>query len=520
MAPPLTRRELLHGLAATGAAGGAFAAADAFAAAAGAAETPRRGGRVRVAGMSSSSADTLDPARGGLSTDYIRHFMLYSGLTRLDFELRPQLALAETFDSADQRIWRIVLRSGVRFHDGRALTARDVAFSLARHKDPATGSKVKTVAEQFESIDVLGPRELRLTLATPNADLPAMLGTSHFLIIPDGTTDFSRGIGCGPHRLREFRPGVRTIVSRNPEYWRDGRPYLDEVELIGIPDEMARVNALLSGDVQMAIAVNPRSTRRLRASPRHDMMVTKSGLYTNLITRLDAPRTGNPDFALAIKHLLDRPTILRALFRGYASIGNDQPIPPGHRYHDPSLPQRPYDPERARFHLKRAGLLGIRLPVYASPAAEGSVEMAAMLQQSAAVAGFNIAVNRVPADGYWSNHWMKHPLSFGNTNPRPTADLLFSTFFKSDAPWNESAWRNPRFDALLLAARSESREPLRREIYGEMQRLVHHHSGIGIPAFIDNIDGFDRRIRGLRSLPLGGLMGYQFSDNVWLAASA
>jgi peptide/nickel transport system substrate-binding protein len=208
------------------------------------------------------------------------------------------------------------------------------------------------------------------------------------------------------------------------------------------------------------------------------------------------------------------------LFRGYASIGNDQPIPPGHRYHDPSLPQRPYDPERARFHLKRAGLLGIRLPVYASPAAEGSVEMAAMLQQSAAVAGFNIAVNRVPADGYWSNHWMKHPLSFGNTNPRPTADLLFSTFFKSDAPWNESAWRNPRFDALLLAARSESREPLRREIYGEMQRLVHHHSGIGIPAFIDNIDGFDRRIRGLRSLPLGGLMGYQFSDNVWLAASA
>lgn len=515
MTPPLTRRELLQGLAATGAAG-SLLLSDALAAA----ETPRRGGRIRVASLSSSSADTLDPARGALSTDYVRHYMLYSGLTQLDAQLRPQLALAETFDSTDQRVWRIVLRAGVRFHDGRALSARDVAYSLGRHAIPATGSKVATVAGQFESIEVRGERELRLTLTAPNADLPAMLGTSHFLIIPDGTTDFARGIGTGPFRLRQFRPGVRTLVTRNPEYWRDGRPYLDEIELIGIPDEMSRVNALLSGDVQLIIAVNPRSTRRLRASPRHDMMVTKSGLYTNLIARLDAPRTGNPDFVLAIKHLLDRPTILRALFRGYASIGNDHPIPPGHRYHDPSLPQRPYDPERARFHLKRAGLLGIRLPVYASPAAEGSVEMAAMLQQAASVAGFNIAVNRVPADGYWSNHWMKHPLSFGNINPRPTADLLFSTFFKSTALWNESGWRNPRFDALLLAARTEGREPLRREIYAEMQRLVHDHCGVGIPAFIDNIDGFDRRLRGMRPLPMGGLMGYQFADNVWLAASA
>ena len=138
--------------------------------------------------------------------------------------------------------------------------------------------------------------------------------------------------------------------------------------------------------------------------------MTKSSLYTHLIMQQAQPATGHPDFVLAMKYLFDRDTIRRALFRGYATIANDHPIQPNHPYFLAGLPQRAYDPERARFHLKRAGLLGIRLPMYASPAAEGSVDMAAMLQQSAAQAGIKLAVNRVPADGYWSNHWMKHPL--------------------------------------------------------------------------------------------------------------
>ena len=154
--------------------------------------------------------------------------------------------------------------------------------------------------------------------------------------------------------------------------------------------------------------------------------------------------------------------------------------------------------------------------MYASPAAEASVDMAAMLQQSAAQAGINLAVNRVPADGYWSNHWMKHPLTFGNANPRPTADLLLSVFFKSDAPWNESGWKNERFDQLLVAARSEGDDAKRRQMYGDMQVILHEQGGVGIPAFIDFIDGYDSRLKGYQPLPLGGFMGYQFAEHVWL----
>lgn len=482
------------------------------------AQTPKKGGRIRVASLSSSTADTLDPAKGALSTDYARHYMIYSGLTQFDSNLLPQLALAEDIQSNDRTLWTIRLRQGVQFHDGKTLTPGDVVYSLLRHKNPATGSKMKPVVEQFADVKASGANQVQIRLTSPNADLPAILAVSHFLIVKEGTTDFRSAIGTGPYRLKEFKPGVRTVAVRNANYWKPGKPYLDEIELIGIPDESARVNALLSGDVQLIIAVNPRSTKRINASPQHAVLETKSGLHTNLIMRQDALPTGNPDFVLAMKYLFDRELIRRALFRGYGMLGNDHPVPPGHRYHFDGLPQRPYDPERARFHLKKAGLLGVRLPMYASPAAEGSIDMASVLQESAAKIGLKLAVNRVPADGYWSNHWMKHPLGFGNTNPRPTADLLFSLFYKSDAPWNESAWKNAQFDQLLLAARGEADEAKRKQLYGDMQVLVHEKGGSGIPVFISIIDGYDKRVKGYGPIPIGGLMGYSFADHVWLDA--
>jgi peptide/nickel transport system substrate-binding protein len=478
--------------------------------------TPRRGGRIRVASLSSSNADTLDPARGALSTDYSRHYSIYSGLTQYDSRLDPQLALAESISDERRTLWTIKLRKGVEFHDGKSLTSADVVYSLLRHKLPATASKMKAVAEQFAEVRATGIHEVQIRLASANADLPAILAASHFLIIKDGTTDFRTAVGTGPYRCQEFSPGIRTILTRSPNYWKHGRPYLDEIELIGIPDESARVNALLSGDVNLIIAVNPRSTRRILASSAHRVHETPSGLYSDLIMRQDAMPTGNPDFVLAMKYLFDRELIRKALYRGFATIANDHPIPPSNRYYNAEIPQRAHDPERARFLLKRAGLLGVRLPVYASPAADASVDMGSLLQESAAGIGLRLAVNRVPADGYWSNHWMKHPLGFGNTNPRATADLLFSLLFKSDAPWNESGWKNAQFDQLVVAARGEADERKRKQMYGDMQQLVHDHCGVCIPVFSSLVDGIDRRLRGYQSIPIGGLMGYSFADYLWL----
>ena len=108
----------------------------------------------------------------------------------------------------------------------------------------------------------------------------------------------------------------------------------------------------------------------------------------------------------------------------------------------------------------------------------------------------------MPADGYWSNHWMKHPVGFGTVNPRPTADIVLLTlFFKSDAAWNESGWKNEKFDQLLVAARGETDEAKRTQMYADMQVMIHEHCGIGIPIFTPALDAHVKKLKGLSADP-------------------
>ncbi|MFG6433027.1 ABC transporter substrate-binding protein [Roseateles sp. LYH14W] len=481
------------------------------------AQAPRRGGKLRVAGATASASDTLDPAKQSNQADYSRCNMLYNGLTSLDGSLTPQPALAERFDTKDAKTWVFTLRRGVTFHDGKALTPADVVYSLSRHKDLATASKAKVQTDQIESIKASGPNEVTIVLAAPNADLPVILGTFHFHIVKDGTTDFNAGIGTGPYKLKEFKPGMRSVVVRNEAYWKPGKPYLDEIEFVGISDENARVNALLSGGIDLVGAVNPRSLARIAGTPGYAVFKTQSGQYTDLTMRRDSGPGANPDFVLGMKHLFDREQMRKTIALDQAVVGNDQPIDPTSRFHFAGLPQRAFDPEKAKFHLKKAGVSGT-VPVVCSPAALYSVEMALLLQQTAKGAGLDIEVKRMPADGYWSNHWLNSAVGFGNVNPRPSADMLLTQFFKSDAQWNESRWKNEKFDQLLVAARGETDLAKRRQMYADMQTLIHQEAGIGIPLFLASLDGHSTKVKGLSPIPLGGLMGYNFAENVWLAA--
>ncbi|TDF67516.1 ABC transporter substrate-binding protein [Cupriavidus sp. L7L] len=511
-----TRRDVLKmllagGMQATLAGGLAGAALDAHA------QTPKRGGRIRVAVGTAAASDTLDPAKQSNQNDYVRCNMVYNGLTSLDRSLTPRAALAETFNTTDAKTWVFALRKGVTFHDGKALSPADVVYSIMRHKDPATASKAKVLAEQIESVKATGPNEVTVVLNSPNADLPVILGTSHFHIVKDGTTDFSAGIGTGPYKIKEFKPGVRTLVVRNDAYWKPGKPYLDEIELIGIADDSARLNALLSGGMDLVAMVNPRSVSRVKGTPGYAIMTTQSGQYSDLIMRKDVGPGTNPDFILGMKYLLDRQQMKQAIALGNAVVANDQPIDPTNRFYFKDLPQRPFDPEKAKFHLRKAGVSG-KVQVVTSPAALYSVETALVLQQAAQRVGVELDIKRMPVDGYWSNHWLNSHVGFGNVNPRPSADTIFTQFFKSDAPWNESRWKNPKFDQLLVAARGETDFAKRKQMYADMQTMVHEEAGIGIPLFLSSIDAHTTKLKGLSPIPLGGLMGYMFAENVWIDA--
>jgi peptide/nickel transport system substrate-binding protein len=510
-----TRRELGQWLVAAGL--GALAAGGAVdEAAAAVAATPKRGGSIRVAGEDTSTADTLDPARANNSTDYTRLFMFYSGLTVFDAHLTPQPELALSIDNQAATVWTIKLRKDVHFHDGAPFTSADVVYSLNRLKDPKTGSVVMPLASQMQEIKATAPDEVTITLASPNADLPSILAVYQFVIVKDGTTDFSKGIGTGPFRCKEFRPGVRSVGVRNPDYFHAPQPFLDEVIFFGIPDESARVNALLSGGVDIAGSIDPRSTRQVNGAKGYAVMETKAGEYTDLIMRLDLPQTGNPDFVMAMKYLQDRARIKSAIFLDYATIGNDQPVDPTNPYYCAEVPQRPFDPDRAKFHLNKSGMANVAVPIVCSEAATGSVEMALMQQEAGSKIGLKLDVRRVPASGYWSNYWLKAPIGYGNILPRPTANILLSLFFRSGAPWNESRWKDPKFDQLLLQSRAETDLAKRKQMYCEMQSMISDDAGIGIPVFISELDAYATRVHGLHPVPTGDLMGYNFAQHVWL----
>ncbi|OHV87683.1 ABC transporter substrate-binding protein [Mesorhizobium sp. ORS 3428] len=512
-----SRRELLKMLLAGGAAVAAGSvvlgrATQAIAA------TPVSGGHFKAAGWSSSTADTLDPAKASLSTDYVRCCSLYNRLTFLDKDGKTQMELAESFDSKDAKTWTVKLRKGVTFHDGKDLTADDVVFSLKRHLDKAVGSKVAKIAAQMTGFKAVDKSTVEITLADPNADLPTILALHHFMIVADGTTDFSKGNGTGAFVLQTFEPGVRSVVTKNKNYWKSGKPYLDSFEFIAISDDSARVNALLSGDINFAASINPRSMKLVSGQQGFELSKTTSGNYTDLNIRLDMDPGSKADFVAGMKYLVNREQIVKSALRGIGEIGNDQPVSPANIFHNADLKPKAFDPDKAKFHFQKAGLLGQSIPVIASDAATSSIDMAVIIQAAGADIGMKLDVQRVPSDGYWDNYWLKAPVHFGNINPRPTPDILFSLLYASNAPWNESKYKSEKFDKLLVEARGLLDQAKRKEIYGVMQTMIAEEAGTIIPAYISNVDALSSKVKGLEANPLGGMMGYAMAEYLWLEA--
>lgn len=512
-----TRRELLTMLLAGGvamSAGGLVLGRASNAVAA----TPKSGGHLKAAGWSSSTADTLDPAKASLSTDYVRCCSLYNRLTFIDKAGVTQMELAESIESKDAKTWTVKLRKGVTFHDGKELTADDVIFSLKRHLDPGVGSKVAKIAAQMTGFKAVDKSTVDITLADPNADLPTILALHHFMIVANGTTDFSKGNGTGAFILKTFDPGNRSVVEKNKNYWKSGQPYLDSFEFFAISDDNARVNALLSGDIHYAASINPRAMKLIDGQSGFTLSKTTSGNYTNLNMRLDMAPGNKKDFVDGMKSLVNREQIVKSALRGLGEVANDQPVSPANIYHNNDLKPKAFDPDKAKFHFQKAGLLGQSIPVIASDAATSSIEMAMIIQAAGADIGMKLDVQRVPSDGYWDNYWLKAPIHFGNINPRPTPDILFSLLYASNAPWNESQYKSEKFDKMLVEARGLLDQGKRKQIYAEMQVMIAEEAGTIIPAYISNVDALSSKVHGLEANPLGGMMGYAMAEYLWLDA--
>jgi peptide/nickel transport system substrate-binding protein len=460
------------------------------------ADTPRRGGKLVVGAKGGSATDVLDPT---IMLSQVPAYLSYQIGNRL-VERTPEGPLkgelAESWEALDgAKRWVFKLRKGVEFHNGKKFTSADMVYSLNRHRGPKTQSGAAAQMKGIEDIKADGPYELTILLREPDVNLPYLMANVQLIAQPENDKP-DNGISTGPYVVDKAEAGVRYTFHRNPNYFKPDRAWFDNVEILVINDDTARLSALLSGSAHLISAVPPPLVARLKNSAAVNVVSAPSSLYYYFVMRCDMPPFDNPDLRLALKYAVDREMMLKRILVGHGSIGNDSPINSAFPLFSDDIPQHRYDPEKAQFHYKKSGHSGPVTLHTSDGAFPGAVDASVIFQQNAAKAGITIELKREPADGYWDNVWRKAPFCASYWGSNSTEDQALSIAYASGAPWNDSHWSRPEFDKLLLQARSELDAQRRKALYRQATTMVHDDGGHIVVMFADDISGMSRKVKG------------------------
>ncbi len=448
----------------------------------------KKGGHFKIGIGAGSTTDALDPATYTQTYVQTMGMGLYNYITKVDHKGNAAPELAKSIESTpDAATWTVKLRRGIEFHNGKSLTAEDVVASYNHHRGEESKSPAKALLKAVKEIKADGKRTVVFKLEAGNADWPFIMSDYHIGIMPskDGKViDPASGVGSGGYVLKKFDPGVKTELTRNKNYFKKDRAHFDSVEMLSIKDVAARTNALTTGEIHAMDRCDLKTVHLLKRN-KNIVVQQKTGTqhYSIPMITTVAPFNDN-NVRLALKHAVDREALVKTILRGYGQVGNDHPIGPSNKYFNKELPQRPYDPDKAKFYLKKAGMSSLKVDLSAADAAfAGAVDAAVLYKEHAAKAGININVVREPNDGYWSNVWMKKPWGMCYWGGRPTEDWMFSVAYADGGAWNDSFWKHDRFNKLLLQARAELDDSKRRGLYYEMQEIVSNEGGVMVPMY-------------------------------------
>ncbi|EBA14181.1 Twin-arginine translocation pathway signal [Roseobacter sp. CCS2] len=462
-----------------------------------------RGGKL-TAGL--SGANTSDSWDGRTHSDL---FMIasaqgsvFDSLTEVGADGSLKGELAESWEaSADAKTWTFNLRQGVTFHNGKSFGADDVIASLQLHVAEGAKSAAQPIVAAITEMNKMSDSQVQFVLEAGNADFPYLMSDYHLLMYPAGQIEeaIANGIGTGLYQVQSFDPGVRMVATRYADHYKgDSAGFFDEIEYIAINDNTARMNALMTGQVDAINRIDFKTEALLRANPALRIQeVTGNQHYTFAMLTDNAP-FNDVNVRRALKYGINRQEMVDKILLGHGQVGNDTPIGPASQYYHADMEQLEYDPDQAKFYLQQAGLDSLNIDLSASNAAfEGAVDAAQLFQASAAPAGINLNVVQEPADGYWSNVWLKKPFSAVYWSGRATEDWMFSTAYEAGVPWNDSQWDaddSARFQELLISARAELDSAKRQEQYFEMQQILRDDGGVLIPMFANYVQAVNNRI--------------------------
>ncbi|MCG3208869.1 MAG: HTH-type transcriptional regulator SgrR [Anaerolineae bacterium] len=469
------------------------------------AEPPKPGGTLKVAFQNEWAG--LDPHTVSSYSSYQILNNVLETLTAYDDNLNLIPWLAESWSRSDDGLtWTFKLRQGVKFHNGREMTAADVKWSFDRLLDPATGAgNAANVGPAGTQINVIDDYTVEIVHPEPVGILPQTLAfnKASAIIAKESVNDegiIVQAIGTGPFKIADIEGTTKIRLEKNPDYWQKGLPYLDAVEIAPIPDDTVRETALRSGEVDWVLAIAPQNYDSLNADPNVVVSTVPQLSYDYIGLNLTREPLSDQRVRQAIAYALDREQLAEAGYFGLA-VPVQGPTGPGSPWY---FDYAPYDRdvEKAKALLADAGYPdGFQMELLPTVQYGETVRAAQVLQQQLAEIGIETTINAPE----WSQ-WLelegnfKYDAYICNWNGLIDADQYYYLQHKSDQVFNFTGYNNPEFDQLVTEGRSISDFDQRYQIYEQLNKIlvddapyVYMYNKFEIRAYAPYVKGFVTR---------------------------
>lgn len=409
-------------------------------------------------------------------------------------ELRPGLATSWT-PNEDATVWTLELREGVTFQDGTPFDAQAAKFNLDRFNDPDHpygfrdqgkayvpwgwifgGPKGKGV---LDHVDVVDDHTIKLYLTDSVGFLPVMLSSRFFSMHsptaikaagPDYGTPQVGSVGTGPFVFKEWVEGERVVLERYDGYWGP-QTELDRIVIIAIEDPVARLAALRSGSLDIAVNLMPEDLPAIEADPNLIASMPSTALNTGYL----AMHQGQPPFddvrvRQAVGYAIDQKAIVKALY-GELAVPATQFMPPGLFGHVDSIEGYPYDPEKARELLAEAGYpngfttelwyMPVTRPYITAPAAVAEAQASYLAE-----VGIIAELKTEDWGTYLDDFTGKFPMyQLGYNAQYADPDGFLYAMFNAPTALAEYGWVNPEFSQALEDGRQAASEQDRLAYY-------------------------------------------------------
>lgn len=482
---------------------------------------PKSGGVLRSARQGWSK---LEPQIDYVSGSQSVQLNVYDTLISYDNDGFLTGSLAESWETPDEVTYIFHIRQGVTFHDGSPFTAEDVIFSFDRMLDESTLSARRPELERMASYEATDEYTVQVVMKEPYATFLSVLANRAATMVSrsfegDYATEMN---GTGPFMLESFEPDVETILVKNPNYWKPGMPYVDRYEVIGIPDDNARINALKSGAVNFSEYIPYQYVDELEADGNFSVYEGYD-IYNYIRLNVNRAPMDNPLVRQALNYAVDRDMVINLAFGGRGVPTTAGLIPPndpvwfqesldGHWY---------YDPAKALELLAEAGYenpadLKFTLECSSEP---NHLDSAQIIVETWRALGIDAELlpleSAVRVDKRYSGDYT---IMFdGAANPWTDPDF-YSQYIASEGSVYAAGigFSDPEIDRLLAEGRAELDEAARKEIYLQVETRMLELAPFVFINFRPQAEACAANVKGYVRVPGVGAASTQFMEQLWI----